>query len=117
LIFLNDYLLLGYLSKISFLLILFPIIIGILIAIIPSAELPFERARELAQSYHSTTEREPLKGKIAIVTGSTSGLGKAIASELYEVRKSYFCIQPFSLSLSISAWGYCDHCFQIVKKM
>jgi hypothetical protein len=67
--------------------VVFALIVSFLLTRLP-VQLPFDEARVLAQQYYATSseDNQPLKGKIAIVTGSTSGLGQCLASELYQVR-------------------------------
>ena len=52
-----------------------------------SPELPYSKILALAQSHtHQSSENiHPLRGRVAIVTGCTSGLGLGIASELYHL--------------------------------
>jgi hypothetical protein len=71
--------------------VVFALIVSFLLARLP-VQLPFDEARVLAQQYYATSseDNQPLKGKIAIVTGSTSGLGQCLASELYQVRNYLF---------------------------
>jgi hypothetical protein len=75
-------------------MVVFALVVSFLLSRLP-VQLPFEEVRALAQQYHDTPreDKEPLKGKIAIVTGSTSGLGQCLASELYQViQMSYIFI-------------------------
>jgi NADP-dependent 3-hydroxy acid dehydrogenase YdfG len=46
---------------------------------------PAEYLRTLAQEYTKSSDEFPLKGRVAIVTGSTNGLGKEVARKLYEL--------------------------------
>jgi hypothetical protein len=49
------------------------------------AKLPFEKLVGMAQKRFGNKDSEPLRDKVAIVTGSTSGLGQQIATDLYKV--------------------------------
>ena len=50
----------------------------------PVAKLPFPTLEALAVKRFGKS-KDPLKGKIAIVTGSTNGLGEQIAAQLYRL--------------------------------
>ena len=56
----------------------------------PVVQLPYEKLFTIAKKKHGTAanEKYPLKGKIAIVTGSTNGLGEQIATQLYRMGAS-----------------------------
>jgi NAD(P)-dependent dehydrogenase (short-subunit alcohol dehydrogenase family) len=65
-----------------------PLVFATLLAFLLSklpVKLPKDELLKLTQNYYETNESKPLKGKIAIVTGSTSGLGKSLATTLYEL--------------------------------
>ncbi len=47
--------------------------------------LPIEQLRIAAVQLFESSIEYPLEGKIAIVTGSSSGLGKSLALQLYQV--------------------------------
>ena len=53
--------------------------------IIPRPELPLDKVKELAQNHFNDNSSDPLIGKVAIVTGATSGLGFSLALQLYKV--------------------------------
>lgn len=58
------------------------------------------------KSYYSELDKQILlEGKVVIVTGSTSGLGKGIAEQLYKV---HFWITELFLSHFSVAW--CNSC-------
>lgn len=59
----------------------------------PKPCLPYDKLLSQAQQSNniSSNNKYPLLGKIAIVTGATSGLGKEIAINLYRV--SYLLLQ------------------------
>ena len=64
------------------------LLMGIILGMVTfqPAVLPFEEIKLAAQQYHQSSSAEfPLMNKIAIVTGSTSGLGMSIATSLYKV--------------------------------
>jgi hypothetical protein len=54
----------------------------------PKPVLPYDKLLSQAQKSNNVPQdnKYPLLGKIAIVTGATSGLGKEIATNLYRVR-------------------------------
>jgi hypothetical protein len=73
------------------------VLIAVKIALFPSV-LPMAKIKSDAQKFHRTEESYPLLGKVAIVTGSTSGLGKSLATQLYEVMISpFFIVKKFTL--------------------
>ena len=51
----------------------------------PTAVFPEENVIELASSYYGNQISCPMCGKIAIVTGATSGLGESVAFQMYKV--------------------------------
>mmetsp|Transcript_11007 Transcript_11007/g.16780 ORF Transcript_11007/g.16780 Transcript_11007/m.16780 type:complete len:392 (+) Transcript_11007:23-1198(+) len=53
--------------------------------IIPRPELPLDKVKELAQNHFNDNSSDPLIGKVAIVTGATSGLGFSLALQLYKL--------------------------------
>ena len=59
-------------------------------AFYPSPVLSTTRVLDLAKKYAGSDSDQPLFGKVVIVTGSTAGLGLAIATELYRV----YCTAP-----------------------
>lgn len=59
---------------------------AVTIANVKMAEIPPMLLKKLAQGYHENELELPLKGKVVIVTGSTSGVGKGAASELHKVK-------------------------------
>jgi NAD(P)-dependent dehydrogenase (short-subunit alcohol dehydrogenase family) len=65
-----------------------PLIFAFLVATFLSklpVKLPKDELLKLVQNYYETNENEPMKGKIAIITGSTSGVGKSLAMTLYRL--------------------------------
>lgn len=89
----------------------FVLLLGILLALIFSnlpLKLPKDKILKLAQNYNNkeNNNNEPLINKIVIITGSTSGLGKSIAMELYEVESLFYssflsCFSPISFSSNL----------------
>lgn len=63
----------------------------------PLASLPFNLILNTAQKRFNKNENEkfPLISKIIIVTGSTSGLGREIALNLFRVSLFYFLVYLF----------------------
>ena len=53
--------------------------------LIPTARLPFDKLLTTAKKRYNTSDDQPLRNKIAVVTGSTSGIGQQIAADLYRV--------------------------------
>ena len=74
---------------------------AIQLATVKRAEIPPGLLQSLAQKLHHNELKLPLQGKIAIVTGSTSGVGKGAASELLKVS---VCVIIFLSSYDI----YCS---------
>jgi hypothetical protein len=58
---------------------------AVTIANVKKAEIPPTLLKGLAQKYHENNLEQPLTGKVVIVTGSTSGVGKGAALELHKV--------------------------------
>lgn len=54
-------------------------------AFYPPPILSTARVLDLAKKYAGSDSEQPLFGKVVIVTGSTAGLGLAVATELYKV--------------------------------
>lgn len=52
---------------------------------IKKAEIPPNLLKDLAQKYYGNSLDLPLEGKVVIITGSTSGVGKGAAKELHKV--------------------------------
>lgn len=53
------------------------------IFLVPTAKYPCDKIVSLAQLRFGNSDMQPLQHKVAIVTGSTSGLGQEIAGKLY----------------------------------
>jgi hypothetical protein len=72
----------------------------------PRAVLPYDDLLARAQQRFNatTTNPYPLQGKIAIVTGATSGLGREIAINLFRVI-AHLNSRPLLSSLSSSSDG------------
>lgn len=54
-----------------------------------SAKLPYEKLLGMAQQRYKNNSSTPLFDKVAIVTGSTSGLGQQIATDLFKVYRFF----------------------------
>eukprot|EP01041_Mallomonas_annulata_P000131 gene131-210_t len=50
-----------------------------------SVNFPKDHIWKLASVAYNSSDEEPLHGKVCIVTGATSGIGQAVAEELYEM--------------------------------
>lgn len=72
-------------------LVSFSVVIGVTVVFLtyftPTHHLPFPHILELARqhTHQSSDQLNPLQGRVAVVTGSTSGLGMEISAELYHL--------------------------------
>lgn len=75
----------GILTKVFAFISAIVVLLALVAQLYPVLEFPEEKVDQMVSDYYGSDKSCPMCGRIAIVTGSTSGLGESIAHQMYKV--------------------------------